>query len=158
MTTERIRASRLLSYTSRSYLRYLSKHLKKYELGLSNYSTLLFLYHRNEFHPEGCSQAFIAKQTAQDKGLMSRNVKTLKAKGYIDIIVDPQNNSSNRVKITKEGKKIAKVIDDLIIKWEEEMWEVIAPKDRDAFERSIVAIFQHLGSEDEVTVGKTRIF
>ncbi|MDD9730586.1 MarR family winged helix-turn-helix transcriptional regulator [Mameliella sp. AT18] len=53
-----------------------------------------------------CTSAQLSRMTAMDKGLISRNVKSLNAEGYLSVTRDQTDNRALYLDLTEKGRKV----------------------------------------------------
>jgi len=141
------RLSLFLVFASRRYHRDIGVELAKFGLSLSDYSSLLFLFHNEEREGlEEITQALIADYVAQDRGLVSKSVRKLETLGYVSICRGKRNSSHHSLSITDEGRVIASKIDAIILDWEKRCLEALDPEDRETFLRSISTLISFIWS------------
>ena len=150
-TTDSIRESyswstthitRYLVFTYYSYQRFLAKRLRELEIGISYYPVLLYLYQMSSnSDAQEFSQAHLSRETAQDKGLLSRSLKKLLNHGYVSIRTNPENGSSSLVGITDSGMEVATKIAGFVDEWEHDYWDVaVDDEDKEACLKAIQAM------------------
>ena len=111
-----------LVFTVNQYQAYLSRHLKEYRIGSSEYPVLIYLVHR-ESEGDGTlkvSQRDIAQRQHRDPALITRAARSLAEKGLITVHPDPENRARNVLRLTPAGREAAVKVEELVSAWEEE--------------------------------------
>ena len=125
-------AQRLI-LTVNHYQTHLAKRLKSYDIGLSEYPVLIYLYHRDDGEKPlvKVSQSDIAQRQHRDPALITRAAKGLAKKGLISVVPDPDNRARNVLELTPEGRAIAAKVDGLVVRWEKESQAGLTSEERD---------------------------
>lgn len=112
--------SKQIMYTVNIYQLYLSQHIKQFQIGLSDYSILLYLYgHCSPDNPVGQNE--IARNLKRDKALIARAARNLVKLDYISVSDDPHNKSKKNLSLTEKGLAIVPQIKSYIAEWEEKV-------------------------------------
>lgn len=118
-----------LVFTVTRYQQYLTKHLKEFNLGLSEYPVLIYLVHRDT--PDAkVSQSDVAQRQYRDPALITRAAKSLAGKGLIDIQSDPSNRARHILTLTAKGREVAHKVDDMVWEWEEQAFSDLSIEER----------------------------
>ena len=141
--TERVRphinlAQRLI-ITMNRYQQYLSKRLKAFDLGLSEYPILIYLFHRDAPDVK-VSQSDIAQRQFRDPAIVTRAAKSLAKKGLINVENDPDNRARHVLTLTAEGRTVAKQVDDLVVAWEEHAFSDMTEEERRQLKRLLARL------------------
>lgn len=111
-----------LVFTVNQYQAHLTRQLKEYNIGSSEYPVLIYLIHR-EIEGSGTikvSQSDIAQRQHRDPALITRAARSLASKGLITVNADPDNRARNVLHLTSEGREAALKVEELVSSWEEE--------------------------------------
>ena len=104
-----------LVFTVNQYQAYLSRHLKEYRIGSSEYPVLIYLVHRES---EGDGTLKVSQH--RDPALITRAARSLAEKGLITVYPDPENRARNVLRLTPAGREAAVKVEELVSAWEEE--------------------------------------
>ena len=123
------------------------KSMEMTELGLKGTHVTCLFYLSN--HPEGLTAAQLCNLCAEDKASVSRTVADLRNRGYIAQGGEKQYRAP--LKLTKEGKQVAKQLDPLIEHWVFAGGDGLSQEEREIFYRSLALIGENLHKrlEDE---------
>lgn len=119
--------TKYLVFLNNSFQRFMSRRLRKIGVSLSSYPVLLYLYYATKSNMGDFTQTYLAHETGQDKGLLSRNLQKLAEQGYVDISTSSSNRQSKLVNITDKGMKIGNEIREFVHEWEVEFWDDSIP-------------------------------
>lgn len=145
-----LRLSRFSNFMSQHYRHFLAKRLPAFELGLSDYSIMLYLWHHLNALPSGASQTQLSENTLKDKASIARSVKRLHELGYITIATDPSNSSRNIIALTDAGAAVSEKIDGWVYEWEEQALSALSSDQREAFLRTFQQLFLDMRDPDGV--------
>lgn len=128
--------ARRLMYTVNQYQLYLSRRLKEYGIGSSEYPVLIYLVHREDESegPVKVSQSDIAQRQHRDPALITRAARSLAAKGLITVGQDPDNRARNVLRLTPEGRAAAEKVEELVSAWEEQAQAGLSKSEQDQLE------------------------
>ena len=120
--------SKQIMYIVNIYQLYLSQHIKQFDIGLSDYSVLLYLYgHCSPENPAGQNE--IAREIKRDKALIARAIKHMVKLGYISVSRDQHNKSKKNFALTEKGLEIVPQIKNYIAEWENQMLSSLTPEE-----------------------------
>ena len=85
----------------------------------------------------------IGKKTAMDKSKVSRAVKTLEARHYLQRHVDPKDNRAAYLSLTAQGKLLYQKIVPKALQWESELLNVLTTSERN----NLMTILDKLGAQ-----------
>lgn len=134
------RLSRYFILIVESYRHYVRKQLEGTGLGLSEYPILQVLFNCRENGDEGLSQAFIADAMERDPALITRGVKKLVEKGFVEVHQDENNASRHVVCLTAAGLDAARNVNDVIAAWENAAWKCLNGQNLQNFEDALKRI------------------
>lgn len=89
------------------------------------------------------SQQEIADQCGRDKSSVQRTITYLVKHGLVEVAQDPADKRKNIIKLTAEGKKLGKKIEDGVVRMEERIFGgKISDADKAAFIEAVKKIKQ----------------
>ncbi|NBJ14247.1 MAG: hypothetical protein FNP40_01475 [Dehalobacter sp. 4CP] len=121
------------------YQLYLSKNIRQFKIGLSDYPIILYLNYNENIENPGQNE--IARALKRDKALIARVTRNLVKLGYIYVLTDQRNKSKKNLFLTEKGKEIAPQILDMIVKWEDEVLSKLAPEEVSFFRNCLSRIY-----------------
>ena len=108
--------------------------IKNYEMesiGLrGNHVMCMFYLGQNE---EGLSSGELSRKCKEDKAAISRTLKYLYEKGFVEIASDENKKYRLKNVLTKEGKEIYSRIEDIVVEAENNFSRGVSSKDRQVF-------------------------
>ena len=103
-------------------------------------------------HPDGLTSAELAVKSNIDPSLISRELASLKRKGYITREATPgKRNYNSRITLTVEGKSLASKIQDMALKVQEKVNEGISACELEVFYSVLEKLYDNLESFIEET-------
>ena len=133
---------RSLAYLYRRRKRYLTEHLRSYELSGTMHTFITFL-HR---HP-GMSQDTLCSTFFVEKCTVSKRVKQMEALGYIRREVDENDRRQNKLYLTEKGEALVPVILKCLDDWSRQLTEGIDENDREAILHAMQQMCENRGKE-----------
>ena len=129
----------LMSKLRRNIQRIKAEEMAEYDLKCPHVSCLYYLY------KEG---PMTAKQLCdicdEDKAAVSRSVDQLEKRGYVECPEEPKKRYRAKIKLTEEGKSIARGVAQKVDKILDFAGEGISEEDRGIFYRSLQIISSNL--------------
>ena len=110
---ETIPTSPLISILYREHAKYLNEKVKNEDLSFGLQPILITIYEN-----EGIIQEQLAEKFHLNESTITRNLKKLEKKGFIERIPDKRKKI---IKITKKGAKTAQKVMDYDDKWDEKI-------------------------------------
>lgn len=127
----------------------MSRKLRSIGVSLSGYPVLLYLYYAAKSNMGDFTQMHLARETGQDKGLLSRSLQKLAQQGYIDISPSGDNRLSNLVNITNDGMEIGEKIHSFVWEWEKRFWsDTLSEDERTACLKAVQTMSSAILEED----------
>ena len=114
-----------ISILYREHAKYLNEKVKDENLSFGLYPLLIKIYNN-----EGIIQEQLAQSFHLNESTITRNLKKLEDKGFIERIPEKRTKV---IKITQKGKDTAQKVMDFDEKWDEKIMEIIGKKDYDKF-------------------------
>ncbi|MBC3889004.1 MarR family transcriptional regulator [Acetobacterium paludosum] len=112
------------SIIERSCRTFSERRLKKYDLGFSEQLVLMYVSAHDEVNQEK-----IARNYMIDKGAIAKTSVKLEKKGFITRIQNPDNKREYLVSLTQDGQNIIKHMNEILIDWNEGLYEGISEED-----------------------------
>ena len=103
----------LISILYREHAKYINDNVKEEDLSFGLHPILIIAY-RNE----GISQEQIAETLHLNESTITRNLKKLEDKGFIERTKDKRKKT---IKVTPKGERIAQKVMDFDKKWDEQL-------------------------------------
>ena len=97
-------------------------------------------------HPEGLTASQLAQMCAEDKGAISRTLAVLQEKGLIS---SGEKKYRTPLYLTEEGKRIADILDDLVVRWVIFGGANVTDEERAVFYKTLGQISHNLGAKLE---------
>lgn len=114
-----------ISILYREHAKYLNNEVKDENLSFGLYPLLIKIYNN-----DGIIQEQLAQNFHLNESTITRNLKKLEDKGFIERIPDKRTKI---IKITEKGKITAKKVRDLDEKWDEKIISIIGTGDYNVF-------------------------
>ncbi|MBR0272267.1 MAG: MarR family transcriptional regulator [Methanobrevibacter sp.] len=115
----------LVSIIYREHAKFLNDRLKDENLSFGLYPLLIKIYKH-----EGIIQEQLAQSFHLNESTITRNLKKLEDKGFIERIPDKR---TKRIEITDNGRKIAQKVMDLDEMWDDKIKDIIGLEEYDNF-------------------------
>lgn len=125
-----------ISIIYREHAKYINKIVKEDGLSFGLHPLLIKIYNN-----EGISQEELAGAFHLNESTITRNLKKLEDKGFIERIKDKRKKI---IKVTSKGEKTALKIMDYDEKWDEKIKSIIADDEYDNFLKAIRKISEEL--------------
>lgn len=125
-----------ISILYREHAKYINEIVKEDNLSFGLHPLLIKIY-RNE----GISQEQLAKNFHLNESTITRNLKKLEEKGFIERIKDKRKKI---IKVTPKGKKTAQKIMDYDEEWDEKIKENLTTEEYDNFLKTLKKISEEL--------------
>lgn len=125
-----------LSVITRLSRIYSIRRLSKFNLGHSEHEILMYLSKNSPVNQDMIASFFLI-----DKGAIAKSLSKLEEKGYVDRIVNPDNHREKIISLTSKGREILDAMRDILVEWNDGIFEGLKPKDITEVERitSIIA-------------------
>ena len=123
-----------ISIIYREHAKYINDNVKDEDLSFGLHPLLIKIY-RNE----GINQEQLARDFHLNESTITRNLKKLEDKGFIERIKDKRKKI---IKVTPKGEKIAKKVMDFDKKWDEQL--NLTDEEYDNFIRTLRKISEEL--------------
>lgn len=133
---ESITTPPLISILHREHAKYLNEKVKKENLSYGLQPMLVTIYKN-----EGIIQEQLAKYYNLNESTITRNLKKLEEKGFIERIPDKRKKI---IKITKKGAKTARKVMDYDDKWDENIKSNLNDEDYTIFKTTLIKICEDL--------------
>ncbi|WP_407421714.1 MarR family winged helix-turn-helix transcriptional regulator [Methanobrevibacter sp.] len=133
---ENIPTAPFVSIIYREHAKYINEIVKEDDLSFGLHPLLIKIY-RNE----GISQEQLAHDFHLNESTITRNLKKLEEKGFIERIKDKRKKI---IKVTPKGKKTAKKIMDYDEEWDEKIKESLTDEEYDNFLETLRKISEGL--------------
>ena len=129
---ETIPTSPLISILYREHAKYLNEKVKNEDLSFGLQPILITIYEN-----EGIIQEQLAEKFHLNESTITRNLKKLEKKGFIEIIPDKRKKI---IKITKKGAKTAQKVMDYDDKWDEKIKSNLNDEEYTIFKNTLIKI------------------
>ena len=133
---ENIPTAPFVSIIYREHAKYINEIVKEDDLSFGLHPLLIKIY-RNE----GISQEQLAHDFHLNESTITRNLKKLEEKGFVERIKDKRKKI---IKVTAKGKKTAKKIMDYDEEWDEKIKESLTDEEYDNFLETLRKISEGL--------------
>ena len=133
---ETIPKSPLISILCREHAKYLNEKVKNEDLSFALQPILITIYEN-----EGIIQEQLAEKFHLNESTITRNLKKLEKKGFIERIPDKRKKI---IKITKKGAKTAQKVMDYDDKWDEKIKSNLNDEDYTIFKTTLIKICEDL--------------
>ena len=133
---ETIPTSTLISILYREHAKYLNEKVKNEDLSFGLQPILITIYEN-----EGIIQEQLAEKFHLNESTITRNLKKLEEKGFIERIPDKRKKI---IKITKKGAKTAQKVMDYDDKWDENIKSNLNDEDYTIFKTTLIKICEDL--------------
>ena len=147
---ETIPTSPLISILYREHAKYLNEKVKNEDLSFGLQPILITIYEN-----EGIIQEQLAEKFHLNESTITRNLKKLEEKGFIERIPDKRKKI---IKITKKGAKTARKVMDYDDKWDENIKSNLNDEDYTIFKTTLIKICEDLIFENLKTRRSIRKF
>ena len=125
-----------ISIIYREHAKYLNEKLKDEDLSFGLYPLLIKIY-----KDKGIIQEQLAKNLHLNESTITRNLKKLEDKGFIERIPEKR---TKRIEITDKGAKTAQKVMDYDEEWDSEIKEIIGNDEYDNFKNTLRKISEEL--------------
>lgn len=125
-----------VSILYREHAKYLNEKVKDENLSFGLYPLLIKIYNN-----EGIIQEQLAQNFHLNESTITRNLKKLEDKGFIERIPEKRTKV---IKITKKGKMTAQKVMDLDEKWDEKIKEIIGKEEYNDFLKTLRKISEEI--------------
>lgn len=125
-----------VSIIYREHAKYINEIVKKDDLSFGLHPLLIKIYKN-----EGISQEELAQAFHLNESTITRNLKKLEDKGFIERI---KNKRKKIIKVTSKGKKTSLKIMDYDKKWDEKIKNNISNEEYDNFLKTLKKICEEL--------------
>ena len=129
---ETIPTSPLISILYREHAKYLNEKVKNEDLSFGLQPILITIYEN-----EGIIQEQLAEKFHLNESTITRNLKKLEKKGFIERIPDKRKKI---IKITKKGAKTAQKVMDYDDKWDEKIKSSLNDEEYTIFKNALIKI------------------
>ena len=129
---ETIPTSPLISLLYREHAKYLNEKVKNEDLSFGLQPILITIYEN-----EGIIQEQLAEKFHLNESTITRNLKKLEKKGFIERIPDKRKKI---IKITKKGAKTAQKVMDYDDKWDEKIKSNLNDEEYTIFKNTLIKI------------------
>ena len=129
---ETIPTSPLISILYREHAKYLNEKVKNEDLSFGLQPILITIYEN-----EGIIQEQLAEKFHLNESTITRNLKKLEEKGFIERIPDKRKKI---IKITKKGAKTAQKVMDYDDKWDEKIKSNLNDEEYTVFKNTLIKI------------------
>ena len=129
---ETIPTSTLISILYREHAKYLNEKVKNEDLSFGLQPILITIYEN-----EGIIQEQLAEKFHLNESTITRNLKKLEEKGFIERIPDKRKKI---IKITKKGAKTAQKVMDYDDKWDEKIKSNLNDEEYTIFKNTLIKI------------------
>ena len=129
---ETIPTSPLISILYREHAKYLNEKVKNEDLSFGLQPILITIYEN-----EGIIQEQLAEKFHLNESTITRNLKKLEEKGFIERIPDKRKKI---IKITKKGAKTAQKVMDYDDKWDEKIKSSLNDEEYTIFKNALIKI------------------
>lgn len=136
MFDENIPTVPFISILYREHGKYLNEKVKDDDLSFGLYPLLIKIYNN-----EGIIQEQLAQNFHLNESTITRNLKKLEDKGFIERIPDKR---TKRIEITDKGKKTAQKVMDYDDMWDNRIKELIGNDEYDNFKNTLKKIAEDL--------------
>ena len=136
MFDENIPTVPFISILYREHGKYLNEKVKDDDLSFGLYPLLIKIYNN-----EGIIQEQLAKSFHLNESTITRNLKKLEDKGFIERIPDKR---TKRIEITDKGKKTAQKVMDYDDMWDNRIKGIIGNDEYDNFKNTLKKIAEEL--------------
>lgn len=133
---ENVPTAPFVSILYREHAKYINEIVKEDNLSFGLHPLLIKIY-RNE----GISQEQLAQNFHLNESTITRNLKKLEEKGFIERIKDKRKKI---IKVTPKGKKTAQKIMDYDEKWDEKIKKNLTDEEYDNFLKTLKKISEEL--------------
>ena len=133
---ETIPTSTLISILYREHAKYLNEKVKNEDLSFGLQPILITIYEN-----EGIIQEQLAEKFHLNESTITRNLKKLEEKGFIERIPDKRKKI---IKITKKGAKTAQKVMDYDDKWDEKIKSNLNDEEYTIFKNTLLKICEDL--------------
>ena len=125
-----------ISILYREHAKYINDNVKEEELSFGLHPLLIAIYEN-----EGINQEKLAQTFHLNESTITRNLKKLEDKGFIERI---PNKRKKIIKITSKGKDAAKRVMDFDEKWDEKLKRNLTKEEYDNFLKTLRKITEEL--------------
>ena len=122
----------LISILYREHAKYLNEKVKNEDLSFGLQPILITIYEN-----EGIIQEQLAEKFHLNESTITRNLKKLEKKGFIERIPDKRKKI---IKITKKGAKTAQKVMDYDDKWDEKIKSSLNDEEYTIFKNALIKI------------------
>lgn len=129
-------AAAYISLLHRKHAKYINEHVKDEDLSFGLHPLLIIIYEH-----EGINQEKLAEILHLNESTITRNLKKLEDKGFIERIKDKRKKI---IKVTLKGKKTAQKVIDYDYQWENEFKNNFTEAEYDNFLKALETICEEL--------------
>lgn len=119
-----------------------TRKLSEHDLNAGEQAILMYLLGHDESNQES-----IAKFYMLDKGSIARTLAKLESKGFIDRKINDENQREKIITLTEKSKNIRCVLTDLLVDWNDLMYEGISEDEIKKFELITSKIAANISSK-----------
>ena len=125
-----------ISILYREHAKFLNEKVKDEDLSFGLFPLLIKIYKN-----EGIIQEQLAKCFHLNESTITRNLKKLEEKGFINRV---QDKRTKKIEITQKGRKTAQKVMDYDEKWDEKIKEIIGDEEYINFKNTLMKISEEL--------------
>lgn len=125
-----------ISILHREHAKYINDHVKEEELSFGLHPLLIAIYEN-----EGINQEKLARTFHLNESTITRNLKKLEDKGFIERIPDKRKKI---IRVTSKGKKTAQKVMDFDEKWDEKLKKNLTKEEYGNFLKTLRKITEEL--------------
>lgn len=130
-----------------SHLRYLSNHLIEEELNKreiqdlhTSYGSIMYAL----LNTESMTMKELAVKIDRDKSTLTALSKKLIKSGYVELTTNQEDKRSKLIRLTKKGKKVKLVFDEISEILNSKLWENISDEEADIFDTVLDKLINNL--------------
>lgn len=123
---------------------YLKELLCDLDIGLTDFRVLISLYEQ-----EGVHQDKIAQYTDFNKATVTRSLRTLEDRHWIERVTDPDDHRAYLVYLTEEGKNQQAYLKASLTAWRDKLTDGIAAEDLAVTQKTLYHILKNIKKGDE---------
>ncbi len=123
---------------------YLKALLCDLDIGLTDFRVLISLYDQ-----EGVNQDYIARYTDFNKATITRSLRTLEDRAWIERVTDPEDHRAYLVYLTEEGKSQQAYLKASLTAWRDKLTDGLSKDDLAITHKTLDHILNNIKKGDE---------
>ncbi|UWG99152.1 MarR family transcriptional regulator [Dehalobacter sp. DCM] len=119
-----------LSVITRLSRMYSIRRLNNFNLAHSEHEIMMYLAQNSRVNQDMIASFFLI-----DKGAIAKSLSKLEEKGYVDRVINPENQREKIISLTAKGMEVMDAMWDILMEWNNGIFEGLSPEEIKDIER-----------------------